>query len=836
MNAVASAAVRAAPAHVLRPYQEKNVAEILACLQRGESPLYVLPTGGGKCLGRGTPVLMYDGRVLPVQDIRTGDLLMGPDSRPRRVLSTCSGREPLYRVVPRRGDPYVVNESHILSLRMTGGAKFGGYAKGDIVNVGVREWFAASKTFRHCAKGWRTGVDFPSQAVHPDLPPYFLGLWLADGAPRSDTVSISDDHPIIADYLRSFAESVGLVAIRSVSHGGRSTTWRLTRGTMAGGGRGRHTNPLLSALRGLGLMAERHIPDIYRVNDRASRLRLLAGVLDGDGHHDRGGYDVILKDRRLAEDVAYLARSLGFAATRSTRRKTCTNTGAAADYHAVHITGDLTCVPVLKPEKRARKRAQAKDALVTGLRLEPIGEGEYFGFEIDGDRLVLLGDFTVTHNTQVFVSAVETVGAAGWESAIFVHRKELLRQASRRLREFGIPHGVIAPGCELTSHRVHVASIDTVGARFDSLKPWLSRLHLAIADEAHHSVADKWDRVLQLPRLRLGVTATPCRTDGRGLGETGLFQRMVRGPGISELTRLGYLAPAEVYAPPSGLDLSKVSKRGGDYVIGQLAGLVDVDALTLTAVRWYARKAMGEPAVVFCTTVEHAKHVAEAFLAHGWLARSVDGKMRDADRDDAIGGLADGSVQVLTSCQLVGEGLDIPAVSAAILLRPTESTSLYLQQIGRALRPHEDKAAAVILDLVGNTAKHGMYDAERQWDLRSGLRGLERAVAGTWRCRKCHRVQSRPEAGGVMTCPCGATQKTSGFASAAVESHPPIAGIEADTLLRMKFKDAVKQLKTYADLCAYGTLRKMPHPRAWARQVLQRRDEYKARFRRRGGW
>jgi superfamily II DNA or RNA helicase len=434
--------------------------------------------------------------------------------------------------------------------------------------------------------------------------------------------------------------------------------------------------------------------------------------------------------------------------------------------------------------------------------------------------------------TEVFVAATEAVGCAGWETAIFVHRKELLRQASKRLTQAGIPHGVIAPGCDLTSHRVHVASIDTVGARLEALTPWLKRLHLGIADEAHHAVASKWDRVLQMLPRRLGVTATPCRTDGRGLGETGLFQRMVRGPGIAELTRMGYLAPAAVYAPPTGLDLSKVAKRGGDYVIGQLAGLVDVDVLTLTAVRWYARKCLGDPAVVFCTTVEHAKHVAEAFAAHGWRARSVDGTMRDADRDAAIGGLADGSVQVLTSCELIGEGLDIPAVSAAILLRPTESTSLYLQQIGRALRPHEDKTEATILDLVGNTARHGMYDADRQWDLKGGLRGLERAVAGTWRCRKCHRVQGRPETDRVMTCTCGATtQKTSGFASAVVESHPPIAGIDADTLMRMKFANAVKHLKTYADLVAYGRLRKMEHPNAWAKMTMQRREDTKARFR-----
>ncbi|MTJ81750.1 MAG: DEAD/DEAH box helicase [Telmatospirillum sp.] len=433
--------------------------------------------------------------------------------------------------------------------------------------------------------------------------------------------------------------------------------------------------------------------------------------------------------------------------------------------------------------------------------------------------------------TTVFTSVIGTVVGHGWETAVFVHRKELLRQASARLSAEGIDHGVIMPGHELTSHPVHVASIDTVGARLDSLTPWLKKLQLAIPDEAHHSVANKWDRVLQLPRRRFGVTATPCRTDGKGLGETGLFKRMVRGPSIAELTRAGYLASAEVYAPPTGLDLSKVGKRGGDYVLSQIAALTDTDELSLIARRWYAKMCPGQPAVVFCTTVEHARHVAEAFAAAGWRARSVDGSMRDNDRDAAIGGLGDGSVQVLTSCELIGEGLDIPAVSSAVLLRPTESTGLFLQQIGRALRPHEDKTHATILDLVGATARHGMYDADRQWDLRSGLKGLERAVAATWRCRKCHRVQSRPSEFSVMSCACGSTQKVNGIAPVMVDAFPGINGVSADTLYRMKLNDAVKVCKTLDDYKALGRIK--GYKPGWANHAYQQVLVYRNRFKRR---
>jgi superfamily II DNA or RNA helicase len=433
--------------------------------------------------------------------------------------------------------------------------------------------------------------------------------------------------------------------------------------------------------------------------------------------------------------------------------------------------------------------------------------------------------------TEVFCNATETVVSAGWDVAIFVHRVELLRQASKRLTSKGIDHGVIAPGHDLTSHKVHVASIDTIGARLESLTPWLKRLQLAIPDEAHHSVANKWDRVLQLPHRRFGATATPCRTDGKGLGETGLFKRLVRGPSIKELTGLGYLAPGEVYAPPTGLDLSKVGKRGGDYVLSQIAALTDTDELSLIARRWYAKMCPGQPAVVFCTTVEHAKHVCEAFAAAGWRARSVDGKMSSTERDAAIGGLADGSVQVLTSCELIGEGLDIPAVSADILLRPTESTGLFLQQIGRALRPHEDKTHATILDLVGNTARHGMFSADRQWDLRSGIRGLELVVAATWRCRKCHRVHERPSEFAAMSCGCGSVQKSNGIAPVKVDAMPGINGVSADTLFRMKLGDAVKVCKTIDDYKALGIIK--GYKPGWAIHAYQQVVTYRNRFRRR---
>lgn len=179
----------------LRYYQEDLLAEIENQWALGRKGVMAMsPTGSGKCLGRDTPVLMFDGTVKMVQDVVVGDQLMGPDSSPRNVLSTTTGSEMLYRVTPVKGDPYVVNESHILSLKPTRRRNnprhpCDHYDPNSVVNVSVREYITKSDTWRHVHKGWRTAVNFPTRVFDPVLPPYMLGLWLGDGDSHTPTVT-----------------------------------------------------------------------------------------------------------------------------------------------------------------------------------------------------------------------------------------------------------------------------------------------------------------------------------------------------------------------------------------------------------------------------------------------------------------------------------------------------------------------------------------------------------------------------------------------------------------------------------------------------------------------
>ena len=205
---------------------------------------------------------------------------------------------------------------------------------------------------------------------------------------------------------------------------------------------------------------------------------------------------------------------------------------------------------------------------------------------------------------------------------------------------------------------------------------------LIIIDEAHHAVAGSWDKIIAHwdNAKIIGVTATPSRLDGRGLSSH--FEALVEGPSVEQLVKHGYLSPHKVFAPPVLADLSSVKTRGEimpmisflkRWIVPQLLVM-----LALTTAIWLTVYLL----LLFAATIDHATSVLKSFKAAGYRARLVTGNMSTEERDDAISGLADGRTQVLCSVDVVSEGTDVPAVSAAILLRPTQSEALYLQQVG----------------------------------------------------------------------------------------------------------------------------------------------------------
>ena len=394
------------PFPTIRPAQDRALNAWMKVVNGDKRfAVFELPTGVGKCLAPGTPVMLYSGEVVPVESVAVGDLLMGPDSRPRRVLSLARGQDAKFRVTPTKGESYVVNSQHLLALKMTTTRRSPNRRaeySGEVVILSVADYLQRSNYFKHCAKGFRTGVDFPQQEV--PLDPYFLGLWLGDGTAARPEITTME--PEILAYLETMASALGLV-LTPWSNGSKATAYHLTTGRRGGSG-GR--NPLVSGLKTLGVFKNKHVPHIYKANSRQVRLELLAGYLDTDGEAVNGGFSFVAKNQQLAQDIQFLARSLGFACYTSHVQK-ASQQGTQGVYIYGHISGDTSVIPVRVARKHTLPRTQKKDPLKVGIRVSPEGMGAYYGFTLDGDGLFLLGDFTVTHNSGI------AYAIGGWAAA-----------------------------------------------------------------------------------------------------------------------------------------------------------------------------------------------------------------------------------------------------------------------------------------------------------------------------------------------------------------------------------------------------------------------------------
>lgn len=440
-------------------------------------------------------------------------------------------------------------------------------------------------------------------------------------------------------------------------------------------------------------------------------------------------------------------------------------------------------------------------------------------------RRVLLVLPTGGGKTIVFCWIAEAMAASGKRVAILVHRQELIEQVSMALSAMGVAHGVIAAGYPPNDASVQIASVATLARRLDKgIRPF----DLIITDECHHAVAGQWQAVLaSMPdAYSLGVTATPQRLDGRGLGAA--YEVMVQGPTVAELTAAGHLVPPRVFAPPERLDLSGVKVRGGDYAAGQLAEFMSAGGLVGNAVAHHRRLAFGRPAVAFCANIGHSQMVATRFREAGIAAAHVDGTTDPSERRRLIGALGTGELRVLTNVDLVGEGVDVPVIGAVLLLRPTRSVARYLQSVGRALRPASGKVDAIVLDHAGCTLVHGLPDAPRSWTLadQPALRPAGRTKAPGDCLRQCQGCGAFEPAGTPTCQTCGAPLK-----ACAAEIREHAAQLEerrqqlAEKVQRTSYRQVIKWATTPEKL--QFAARARGYHRGWIRLRLEELEKRK---------
>ena len=430
-------------------------------------------------------------------------------------------------------------------------------------------------------------------------------------------------------------------------------------------------------------------------------------------------------------------------------------------------------------------------------------------------------------------------------ACIVVHRQELMRQAAAKLRQVGVEPGLIQAGSRVVPpNAICVASVQTLVNRLDQYR---GAFDFLVFDEAHHAASGTWTTIFEAfpDAYILGVTATPERVDGRGLGD--LFETMVLGPDAAWMIQEGYLCDFTAYVSGKGPpDLTGVRSSMGDWSAAQLAAAMSRPELVGDCLQHYRERAHGMPALGFAVSVEHARMMATVFRRGGYRSEAVDGTLDDAVRRERLAGLECGTLDVVWSCELISEGVDIPGVSCIISLRPTQSLGLHLQQLGRGLRPvYADgfdlstqagrlaaqaagpKPRAIILDHAGNCSadRHGLPDWPRKWSLHSGKRSKapKEIVRSLRTCSKCFALAE----GHKLVCPaCGSAypiqfrkppKRVDGDLVEADRNAPPP---EKQKLTEEQMAEATKNCVSLKDF--HLVARKLGYKPGWAYGAWQR--------------
>lgn len=435
----------------------------------------------------------------------------------------------------------------------------------------------------------------------------------------------------------------------------------------------------------------------------------------------------------------------------------------------------------------------------------------------DGAKAPLGVAPTGSGKTQCFSFICKGAQARGHGVIIMAHRIELIDQISNALTSWGVSHGIIAAGYRMDrGYNVYVASVFTLIKRLDFFHP-----DLIVIDEAHHCTATTvWGRIAAAyPKARrLGVTATPCRMGGQGLGD--MFDKLVMGPTPQELISMGRLCPLEVWAPPT-VNTDKFHKRGGDFARDELITAFDKPSITGSAVEHYKKLVDNTQAAAFCISIEHAKHVAGEFRAAGYSAESIDGTLDREIRRSIIEDYARGKIKVLTSCDLISEGFDCPRIEVGISLRPTQSLGLWLQQCGRILRTHLGKTRAVLLDHAGNTLRHGLPTEDRAWSLAVSETTGKRtgATPGVRICPACFSAQpSRKPRCQLCGAPFPVEPRKVEKKKGQLEKLTP------EMLAASAKRQEVGMTRDLAALTELGRFRGYKDPAAWAKHVWEGRE------------
>uniref|UniRef100_A0A6C0D4J0 Helicase ATP-binding domain-containing protein n=1 Tax=viral metagenome TaxID=1070528 RepID=A0A6C0D4J0_9ZZZZ len=617
----------------LRDYQDKIIGVYTKHVDAGickNSPIQggggilEVPCGRGKCLGKNTPILMYDGSIKPVQDIAIGDVIMGDDSTPRNVLSIARGRETMYKVIENNGPGYVVNESHILSLKNS--------QNGSVIDMSVLDYLQLPKYYRErggAFHGFRVPIVFSE--THVDMGPYVVG--------------------------------------RSLGNGGD------------------------------------HIPQPYKCNARKVQLSVLAGIIDSIAtvtNRPLDYYEIIHPSESFANDVVYLARSLGYPTNLRKKTKPGRPPGTPPRFIIkIYATGceiPVKIAHVLKPPAKKHSNLYYK------IKLEKMDEDDYFGFEIDGNRRFVLGDFTVTHNT---VMSLKIISLLHKKTLILVHKEFLMNQWIERIHEFlpGAKIGKIqGPLAEIEGNDIVIGMIQSI---YNKEFPgnMYSSFGLTIIDEVHRIGSEEFSKTLlkiATPYM-LGISATVERKDKLTkvlymfIGPK-IYSEKREDDDVVQVRAIQYLTNDADFNeveydfrgnPKYSTMITKLCAFGprSDFIVRAIGDLVLENPANQIMVLCHNRSLLR----YLHDSIVHKKIAPVGFYVGG---------MKQADLQ------ATESMQiVLATYAMAAEALDIKTLSTLVMITPKTDIT---QSVGRILRmKHENP---IIVDIVDS---HDIF--QNQW-------------------------------------------------------------------------------------------------------------------------
>jgi len=670
------------------------VARSLALLKSGVDHVFEAPTGFGKCQIKGTKVLMYSGTKKRVEDVLVGDALMGPDGTPRRVLSLVSGVAPAYELRTPRGEVLLCNEDHILSLRCTGGSTYA--EKGAVLHVTLKDWLGWPKYKKHCFKLWKPSVvQFERERGLP-ITPYILGLLLGDGGIKNGVKFTSADMELVNE-LHSEALRFGC-EVRKV--GGTDYGWSVSDDRRDSSGYG--SNAIKDVLQDMGVhgkgSSDKRVPVDYLTASVEDRLQLIAGLIDTDGHHNHGSYDFISKSEQLSDDLCYLSWSVGLAAVKSRCEKECVNNGVWGGYYRVCISGDTHKVPCRLARKKAEVRKQIKNPLMHGFTAHLIGDEEYYGFMLDGDRQYLDGNFFVNHNS---VCGAVIAAKLGKPTLIVVQKQDLVANWYKALHTIlGIPANKIGKvqqdTCDYQGKWFVIGMVQSliIPDRYpDELYRYFG---LLVCDEVHTMAADCFVKICWkvTARHRLGFSATPDRSDGKwAVVEAHMGEVRVKGTTVPMTPKV--LVKSTKWAIPNWGD-TQIPHSPGRMMLVTKAQAASTRRNALIVEFVLAAYKAGRVTLVLSGMKEYHLDRLFKMLSMAGIPGQEIGYY--------VGGMKPHELEqtkkcrvVLATYQMCSTGTDVPHWDSLVMATPRSNIK---QSVGRVLRYVEGKKQPVILDLL----------------------------------------------------------------------------------------------------------------------------------------